>query len=239
MTDTLGAIIVAAGSGTRMSGTDKLFTEVAGRAFLAHAIVPFQDSPLVSTIVLVLSPLNLKRGRDLAEHESFTKVATLVAGGSRRQDSVRLGLEALPPCDYVAVHDGARPLVTTALIERGLQAARESGAAVPALAIADTVKEARDNGAVIRTVDRSHLYAVQTPQFFRRELLARAHREVTTDTTDDAAMLEALGKSVRIFEGDRRNLKMTTPQDLNIARALLDRRGAATAGARSIRSLSK
>jgi 2-C-methyl-D-erythritol 4-phosphate cytidylyltransferase len=223
MTDTLAAIIVAAGSGTRMAGHDKLFDEVAGRALLAHALAPFQDSPLVSHIVLVLSPLNLKRGRNLVEQHGLTKVRDLVKGGDRRQDSVRLGLEALPNCDYVAVHDGARPLVTADLIERGLAAARETGAAVPAVRIADTVKEARKDGTVIRTVDRSTLWAVQTPQFFRRDLLARAHREITADATDDAAMLEALGLPVRIFEGDSRNIKVTVADDLDVAAALLDR----------------
>jgi 2-C-methyl-D-erythritol 4-phosphate cytidylyltransferase len=221
MTDTLGAIIVAAGSGTRMDGLDKLFTEIAGRPLLAHAVAPFQDSPLVSHIVLVLSPLNLKRGRDLAEHHAFTKVAAVVQGGPRRQDSIHLGLEALPPCDYVAVHDGARPLVSTALIERGVQAAREHGTAVPAIPIADTIKESRPDGSVVRTVDRTNLYTVQTPQFFRRDLLERAHREVTTDATDDAAMLEALGLPVRVFEGDPRNLKVTVAGDLEMVGILL------------------
>ena len=125
-------------------------------------------------------------------------------GGERRQDSVRAGLEALGACDYVAVHDGARPLVTPELIERGLEAARETGAAAPAVPLADTVKEAGADGIVVRTLDRSRLWAVQTPQVFRYELLMRAHREVTADVTDDAAMVEALGEPVRLFEGARR-----------------------------------
>jgi 2-C-methyl-D-erythritol 4-phosphate cytidylyltransferase len=221
MTDTLGAIIVAAGSGTRMAGADKLFTEVAGRPLLAHAITPFADSPLASQIVLVVSALNLKRARDLTDRHGFTKVERIVKGGDRRQDSVRLGLEALDDCDYVAVHDGARPLVSPDLIERGLDAAREYGAAVAAVRVADTLKEAHDNGTVIRTVDRTNLYAVQTPQFFRRDLLKRAHREVTTDATDDAAMLESLAQPVHLFEGDRRNIKLTVAEDLDTMRALL------------------
>jgi 2-C-methyl-D-erythritol 4-phosphate cytidylyltransferase len=223
MSDTLGAIIVAAGSGTRMAGRDKLFAEVVGRPLLAHAIAPFEDSALVSRIVLVTSQLNLKRGRDLVEREGFSKVETLVQGGARRQDSVRLGLEALASRDYVAVHDGARPLVSTQLIERGLAAVRESAAAVPALRIADTVKEVRDSGTVVRTLDRSNLWAVQTPQFFRRNLLERAHREVTADATDDAAMIESLGEPVRIFEGDPQNIKVTVSGDLDLVEALLAR----------------
>src|SRR5213083_233323 len=141
-----GAVIVAAGSGTRMAGADKLFTEVAGRQLLAYAIAPFQECDSIDRIVVVMAPLSLKRGRELVERHGFTKVAALVKGGERRQDSVRLGLEALRECDYVAVHDGARPLVTTELIERGLEAARETGAAAPAVRIADTVKEAGPDG---------------------------------------------------------------------------------------------
>ena len=222
MTDTVGAIIVAAGSGERMGGVDKLFTEVAGRPLLAHALAPFEDSAAVSTIVVVMSAQNLKRGREIVERFGFTRVSSLVKGGARRQDSVRAGLEALGACDYVAVHDGGRPLVTVQLIERGLEAAIESGAAVPAVRVADTVKEV-DDGLVLRTVDRSRLRAIQTPQVFRRELLERAHSEITADVTDDAAMIEALGEPVRVFEGDRRNLKVTVAADLELVKALLER----------------
>ena len=203
-----------------MAGADKLFTEVAGQPLLAHAIAPFQECASIDRIVLVMAPLNLKRGRDLVERYGFTKATALVKGGERRQDSVRLGLEALGGCDYVAVHDGARPLVTPELIARGLEAARETGAAAPALPIADTVKEAGPNGIVLRTLDRSRLWAVQTPQVFRYELLLRAHREITADVTDDAAMVEALGDPVRLFEGSRANIKVTTVEDLTLIKAL-------------------
>jgi len=221
MTDTVGAVIVAAGSGTRMAGADKLFTEIAGRPLLAHAIAAFQDSDAIDRIVLVLAEPNLERGRDLVKRYAFTKVAAVCPGGSRRQDSVRLGLAALGECDYVAVHDGARPLVTPELIERGLEAARQTGAAVPAAALADTVKEAGPDGIVLRTLDRSRLWAVQTPQVFRYDLLARAHREVNADVTDDAAMVEALGERVRLFEGSRANVKVTTAKDLRLMRGML------------------
>ena len=203
-----------------MAGADKLFTEVAGQPLLAHAIAPFQECASIERIVLVMAPLNLKRGRDLVERYGFTKAIALVKGGERRQDSVRLGLEALGGCEYVAVHDGARPLATPELIARGLEAARETGAAAPALPIADTVKEAGPNGIVLRTLDRSRLWAVQTPQVFRYELLLRAHREITADVTDDAAMVESLGEPVRLFEGSRANIKVTTVEDLTLIKAL-------------------
>jgi 2-C-methyl-D-erythritol 4-phosphate cytidylyltransferase len=221
MSDTVGAVIVAAGSGTRMAGADKLFTEVAGRPPLAHAIAAFQECTAIDRIAVVVASLNLKRGRELVEQHGFTKVGALTKGGERRQDSVRLGLEALGECDYVAVHDGARPLVTPALIERGIEAARETGAAVPAVRLADTVKEVNADGIILRTLDRSRLWGVQTPQVFRYELLVRAHRKVRGDVTDDAAMVEALGERVRLFEGEPRNLKVTTAEDLGLVEGLL------------------
>jgi 2-C-methyl-D-erythritol 4-phosphate cytidylyltransferase/2-C-methyl-D-erythritol 2,4-cyclodiphosphate synthase len=219
MTDTVGAVIVAAGSGTRMAGADKLFTEVGGRSLLAHAVAAFEQCSAINRIVLVLSEANLEQGRGLVKRFSLVKVA-VVPGGARRQDSVRLGLEALGECDYVAIHDGARPLVTSQLIERGIEAARDTGAAVPALPLADTVKEAGPDSIVLRTLDRSRLWAVQTPQVFRYDLIVRAHREITAHVTDDAAMVEALGEPVRLFEGDRRNVKVTTVEDFGLVEAL-------------------
>jgi 2-C-methyl-D-erythritol 4-phosphate cytidylyltransferase len=222
MTQSLGAIIVAAGSGERMVGLDKLFTQVADKPLLAHAIAPFQECSLVSSIVLVLSLDNMERGRDVIKRYGFTKVSGVVSGGGRRQDSVRAGLGAVGDCEYVAVHDGGRPLVTVELIERGFAAARETGAAVPGVRIADTVKETDDDSVVVRTVDRSKLWAIQTPQVFRRDLLERAHSEIKSDVTDDGAMVEALGDPVRVFEGDRLNVKVTVAGDLEMVRGWLE-----------------
>jgi len=244
-TASLGAIIVAAGSGTRMAGPstgsgqalDKLFAPLGGRPLLAHTLAAFQECPAVERLVLVLSPANLDRGRQLVQSYGFDKVNRVCAGGPRRQDSVRLGLEALRqgsgqapstssgqalgPCQWVAVHDGARPLVTPDLILAALETAGETGAAVPALPLADTIKEAGPDGLVLRTLDRGRLWAVQTPQVFRYDLLLRAHQEITADVTDDAAMLEAQGLPVKIFPGSRINLKVTTPEDLRLAEAIL------------------
>ncbi|MEE9284258.1 MAG: 2-C-methyl-D-erythritol 4-phosphate cytidylyltransferase [Dehalococcoidia bacterium] len=236
-TASLGAVIVAAGSGTRMGrpstlrpgsgqagsgqALDKLFIPLGGRPVLAHALAAFQECAAVQHIVLVLPAGNLERGRRFVQEHGFDKVHRVCGGGPRRQDSVRLGLEALGPCQWVAIHDGARPLITPDLIVRGLEAARDAGAAVPALPLADTVKEAGPDATVLRTLDRSRLWAVQTPQIFRYDLLLRAHQEVTADATDDAAMLEALGLPVRIFPGSRLNLKITTPEDLTLAEAIL------------------
>jgi 2-C-methyl-D-erythritol 4-phosphate cytidylyltransferase len=225
----VGAIIVAAGSSTRMHGADKLFADLGGRPLLAHTLARFQESPLVERIVLVLALANIEPGRRLAAECGIDKLSALCEGGRRRQDSVRLGLEALRqgsgqalgPCEWVLVHDGARPLVTTELIERGLAAARETGAAVAAVPIADTVKQTGPEGTVERTLDRKGLWAAQTPQVFRYDLLLRAHREVTAEVTDDAAMLEALGLPVKLYEGSPANIKVTTPEDLRLAEAII------------------
>lgn len=220
----LGAIVLAAGSSNRMSGRDKLFLPLAGQPLLAYSLASFQSSPLVQSIVLVMSSSNLDQGQALVSEGRFEKVVAVCTGGERRQDSVRAGLAALPACDYVAVHDGARPLLTAKLIVDGLAAAQDIGAAVPSVRLADTVKEAGPDGLVRRTLDRDSLWAIQTPQVFRRDLLEEAHRQVRDDVTDDAAMLEALGHPVRLFTGSALNLKVTTEADLALAEAMLARR---------------
>jgi 2-C-methyl-D-erythritol 4-phosphate cytidylyltransferase len=216
----VGAVIAAAGSSTRMGGADKLFAPLGGRPLLAHALAAIQECPLVDRIVLVVSSANLQRGREVAAQHGIDKLYEVCQGGPRRQDSVRLGLEALGPCDWVLVHDGARLLVEP-VISEGLAAARETGAAVPAVPIADTVKTAGPDGIVDSTVDRSRLWAVQTPQVFRYDLLLRAHHEVSADVTDDASMLEALGLPVKLYPGSPLNMKVTSPRDLRTAEALL------------------
>ena len=217
----MGAIIVAGGSGTRMEGGDKLFTVVAGRPLLAHTVAAFEECWTVQKIVVVLSEANLERGREILGEQGFAKIAGVCAGGPRRQDSVRCGLQTLGEMDWVAVHDGGRPLIRPGMIARGLEAARETGASVPVVPLVDTIKEVAEDGAVVRTLDRSRLRAAQTPQCFRYDLLLRAHREITEDVTDDAAMMEKLGVVVKTYEGRHRNIKITTPDDLALAEAYL------------------
>jgi 2-C-methyl-D-erythritol 4-phosphate cytidylyltransferase len=150
-----------------------------------------------------------------------TKVRPVVLGGDRRRDSVRAGLVALADCDLVLVHDGARPLVTPELIETVLTAAAETGAALCAVPVTDTVKRADAAGLVESTVSREHLWLAQTPQAFRCDILLRAHEELEGDFTDDAAMVETLDLPIRIVMGSARNLKITTPEDLDLAEAML------------------
>ncbi len=204
-----------------MEGLDKLFSQVGGRPLLGHAVAAFEDCWSVDRIALVVAPDSLERTRAMVADQRFGKVTGVCTGGARRQDSVLCGLKALGPVDWVVVHDGGRPLLKPGMIARGLVAAQETGAAVPVVPLVDTVKEVGAEGVVVRTLDRSTLRAVQTPQVFRYDLLMRAHAEVTEDVTDDAAMLEKLGVPVMTYEGRRRNIKVTTPDDLFLAEAYL------------------
>jgi len=223
--ESVGAIIAAAGRGRRFGEGDKLFAPLAGRPLIARTLMAFEVCRAVHTVVLVLAEENLERGCRLVDAAGFDKVTVICPGGPRRQDSVRLGLEALPQCRWVVVHDGARPLVTADLIEAGLAAAAESGAAIAAVPLTDTLKEVADDGLIRRTLDRRNLWAAQTPQVFERELLREAHRQTPGEATDDAALVEALGRRVKVFPGSARNLKVTTTADLALAQALVAQGG--------------
>ena len=217
----VGVIVVAAGQSRRMGGIDKLFAHLQGRPLLSHLLDGFCSSPLVDEVVLVLSQETFDAGRALAQEARRGGDIRFCVGGERRQDSVQRGLDALSSCDWVAVHDGARPLATPELLAKGLEAAQQTGAAVPVIPLSDTVKMVDSDGWVVETLARERLWAVQTPQVFRRELLSEAHRTVTDTVTDDAAMVERLGRRVRVFPGTPANLKVTRPEDLLFAEALL------------------
>lgn len=219
----VGAIIAAAGRGRRFGEGDKLFAPLAGRPLIAYTLMAFEVCRAVDRVTLVLAAENLERGRRLVAAAGFDKVEAVCPGGPQRQHSVRLGLEALGRCRWVVVHDGARPLVTAALIEAGLAAAADMGAAIAALPLTDTLKETGEDGVIRQTLDRRNLWAVQTPQVFAYELLRDAHRlaERSGEATDDAALVEALGRQVKVFPGSPRNLKVTTAADLALAQALL------------------
>jgi len=217
-----GAVIVAAGSATRMRGTDKVCAPLCGKPVIAHALQAFQDCNSIDEIVIVTRP-------ELMEYmlkycDMFSKVKTVVTGGEAREDSVRNGLKALSPqMAMVAVHDAARPLVTPELIDRTVWAAGEHGAAVPAIEVKDTIK-VEQSGMVLATPNRSTLRAVQTPQTFDVDLLRGALAKAVKDRliiTDDSSAVEYLGVDVKIVHGDERNLKITTPLDLKIAELLM------------------
>lgn len=220
---TCGVVIVAAGSASRMGGIDKVMAPLAGEPMIARTVRAFQECDAVKKIVvvtrqdLILPITSLCSGMD--------KVKAVVAGGSSRQESVHLGLNALSgEVQLVAVHDGARPLVSWQLIDRVIRAANTYGAAAPAIPVKDTIKVVQ-GGVVKTTPDRSELYAVQTPQVFDFDLLRGALKKVEQEqlqVTDDCSAVEQMGMRVKIVEGDERNLKVTTPMDLKIAQMLLE-----------------
>ena len=229
--DTL-AILVAAGSGERMgAGRPKAFVPLAGQPLLLRAAVAFQQAPSVEAIVAVVPRSEIDSARALLS--TLPKVAGVVAGGPRRQDSVAEGLRQMPAefGGLVLVHDAARPLVEVATIEAVCAAARESGAALPVLELVDTVKRVHE-GTVHETLDRRELGAAQTPQGFRRDVLSRAYAQAERDgtvLTDEAMAVERIGAPVRAVPGTARNRKITTPEDLAWAEDLLgaeDRRSA-------------
>ena len=213
------AIIVAAGRGTRMGpNVDKIFLELAGRPVIAHTWQRFEQAPEIDEILLVVRAGMEPAFAEIALAAGFRKPFRCVPGGAERQDSVWNGLSALhPAADFVAIQDGARPCTSPALIAATLAAARETGAAVAASAITDTIKESQTGRFVERTLDRTRLWAVQTPQTFRTDIIQRALAEVRQrglQVTDDTAACELVGQPVRLVVWPEPNPKVTRPEDL-------------------------
>lgn len=221
-----GVIVVAAGKGTRMGTAEsKQFLPLAGKPILVHTLERFQRIAEVDVIVLVTGAGDVDRCETFVRRYGLTKVASVVPGGKERQESVRIGLERLPDgIEVVAVHDGVRPLVAEANVKACLNQADETGAAVLAVPVKDTIKVVDASGRITSTPERRSLWAVQTPQAFRLELLQEAHRLAERDGflgTDDAMLVERLGHPVHVVEGDYTNIKITTPDDLLWAERIL------------------
>lgn len=220
---TCGAVIVAAGSASRMGGIDKVMASLGGEPMIVRTVRAFQNCDAISSVVIVTREDLIRPISGLCRE--MTKVAAVVAGGSSRQESVHLGLNALPKgTKLAAVHDGARPLISWQVIDRVVRAANTYGAAAPAIPVKDTIKVVR-SGLVESTPDRAVLWAVQTPQVFDFDLLRGALSKAAADgaqVTDDCSAVERMGMRVKIVEGDERNLKVTTPVDLRIAELLLE-----------------
>jgi 2-C-methyl-D-erythritol 4-phosphate cytidylyltransferase len=215
---TVAAILVAAGSGVRLgAGLPKAFCVVGGRTLLEHALRPFVQHPRVTQLVVVAPAAQLTRATELAEP------AQVVAGGASRQASVSAGLRAVhDETEYVLVHDVARPFVPAEVIDRVLDALIDGAdAVIPARPVVDTIKRVDETGAVLETVDRSTLWAVQTPQGFGRDVLIQAHTFASDDSaTDDAGLVEARGGRVVVVDGDDAAFKITRPWDLVLAEAV-------------------
>ena len=220
---TCGAVIVAAGTASRMGGIDKVMAPLGGEPMIARTVRAFQNCDAISEIVIVtredlILPMT-------ALTREMPKVKAVVVGGKSRQESVSLGLNALSNnVKLAAIQDGARPLITWQVIDRTVRAANTYGAAAPAIPVKDTIKVVE--GRIVKsTPDRSTLFAVQTPQVFDFDLLRAALKKAEAEgaaVTDDCSAVELMGMSVKIVEGDERNIKVTTPMDLKIAELLLE-----------------
>ena len=218
-----GAVIVAAGSASRMGGIDKVMAPLGGEPMILRTVRAFEDCEAVKEIVIVTREDLMGPIAEICS--GFTKIRSVVQGGSSRQESVKLGLLALSKeVRLAAVHDGARPLVSGELIDKVIRAAHSYGAAAPAIPVKDTIK-VFEGGFIAATPDRSTLRAVQTPQVIDRDLLLGALEKAEQEgiaLTDDCSAVEHIGMRVRLVEGEERNLKVTTPLDLKIAELLLE-----------------
>ena len=215
-------IVLAAGRSTRMGGgPNKQFIELSGQPLIWYSLTAFEQCPAITEIIIVSRPDSTAAAHQLAR--IFKKVTHVVEGGAERQNSVWNGLEKATG-EIVAVHDGARPLITSALIEATIASARQHGTGIAATKVVDTIKEATADKTVTRTVDRTKLWAVQTPQTIRTDLLRQAYQQVFARgiiVTDEAASVELLGQPVHLVETPFLNLKVTTPADLATVEALL------------------
>ena len=222
------AIVVAAGRGRRIGGaTAKTYLPIAGRPLIMRTLDRIFATPAVSDVVLVVAGAELDYCRHLLDSDAALRgcPCALQAGGVTRQQSVRFGLEKLNAhTDVVMIHDGARPFVTSALIERCIHAAMLHGAAVAGLPVRDTIKRVTEEGYVQSTPERTGLWEIQTPQIFQRELIVAAHGWAAregNDATDDAMVVERMGKPVFVVVGERNNMKITVPEDLDWAEAMM------------------
>lgn len=218
-----GAVIVAAGSASRMGGIDKVMAELRGEPMIRRTVRAFQSCDAVKEIVIVTREDLIRPITSLCA--GMDKVKAVVAGGKSRQESVWLGLNTLSKdVKLAAIHDGAWPLISEAVIDRTIRAAHSYGAAAPAVPVKDTVKVVK-GGLVLATPNRANLQAVQTPQVFDFDLLRGALKkaqEENASLTDDCSAVERMEMSVKIVEGEEKNLKITTPMDLKIAEMLLE-----------------
>ena len=221
------ALVPAAGASSRMGGEDKLFAEIGGIPVLARTLMALDNCSGIDEIIIAAREGSILSVGQLCKDFSITKPTRIVVGGSTRTESVYLAaIEASRDAQLLAVHDGARPLVTDKIICDALDMAGKTGAAAPAVPVKDTIKRAID-GVVVETPDRNDLFAVQTPQVFDASLLKAALQaaiEANAETTDDCGAVERLGKKVYLTDGSYDNIKITTPEDLAEAEAIIERR---------------
>ena len=218
---TCAAVLVAAGSASRMEGIDKVMADLGGEPMILRTARAFEENPLITEIVIVTREDLLEPVRKLTDHAGLTKLTAIVAGGKTRTESVLNGLNAAGKrTQLAAIHDAARPLVSQQVISDAVNKAAVTGAAAPAVPVKDTIKQADKNAVVITTPDREALFAVQTPQVFDMDFIRAALFQAVQDgwkLTDDCSAAERLGMKVHLTAGSEENLKVTTPLDLQLA----------------------
>ena len=227
--ETPGALLLGSGGSSTRMGMDKLMLPLDEIPVIVHTLRAVQAAPSVGEIILVTREDLIVPMSQMCQDYAISKVTKVVRGGASRTQSVRLGtLEVSGDAQVIAIHDGARPFVSAEVIERAVAQAMETGAAAPAVPVKDTIKVAHD-GVVESTPDRACLFAVQTPQVFESSLIKAALQKALDDgleLTDDCAAVERLGMKVALTRGDERNIKLTTPEDLAVAQAILELEGA-------------
>ena len=224
----VSAVIVSAGNSTRMGGINKQFLELNGTPVLIHTLSVFNDLDLIDEIVVVTRENDVDAVKSLVSKYSIKKVSCVVKGGETRQISVLNGVSSTSTkADFVVIHDGARPLVTEKVVYDTYIKALEFGASATGVKVKDTVKQVNDNDDIIATPDRAYLRFIQTPQIFKKSLYLEAVSTVenSKDFTDDCMLIEAYGKTVKFVDGDYENIKITTPEDVELAENYLKRRG--------------
>ncbi len=223
----VSAVIVSAGNSTRMGGINKQFFELDGSPVIVNTITMFQRCNMIDEIIIVTRECDIGEIAKLVEKYDFNKVSNIVLGGETRQLSVYEGVTSTSNiADLVVIHDGARPLVTVKVIEETIKAAAEFGAAATGVKVKDTVKVVDDNDNIIDTPDRAYMRFIQTPQVFDKKLYLNAVKTVenSKDFTDDCKLIEAYGRTVKFVDGDYENIKITTPEDIELAESYLKRR---------------
>ena len=219
--DNVTAIILAAGKSDRMNGINKMLIPFKNEPLILHTVRVFQNSPLINSIILVLSKELSNKSKELFPNNKWGKITNICIGGKRRQDSVRIGLSKSDNSEWIIIHDGARPFITELTIQKGLFAAKTTGSAIAAVPVTDTIKEV-EGQRITKTLSRNKLWSIQTPQIFRYEIIKNAHKTITDNATDDASMVERLGKHVSVFMGSYNNIKITTNDDIKIASSIFD-----------------
>ena len=226
MTPKVWAVVTAAGASRRMGGVSKMLLELGGLPLVVRTLRVFESSLHFQGVALSVPPDQVEHFTEMCREHGLTKVSWVVPGGRERQDSIRNALQALPaqPHDWVAIHDGARPFLSSSVMESLLACAPEYDGVLPMVAVKDTIKRVDAAGLIVETLKRPELYAAQTPQLFRFGRILEAHCQAAADSfvgTDDCSLIERSGGRIGMVEGDYRNIKVTTPEDLTMAAAWL------------------